>query len=651
MLLLEHRRNEAISGRTIAFGGGAGLVLRDCHDVLVSDCTIECVAGSGIEIAGDCTGVVVSNCVVRNVGCCGVEMGGGNRRKLERGGNRVVDCEITRFGQVQRVYAPGVRLGGCGNEVVRCKIHHAPHSAILYHGNEHLIADNDIFDVVRETGDAGAIYSGRDWTSQGNVLARNRIHDLGQSVSNGKSHDVFTMGIYLDDCDCGDTLVSNEFVRAGCAVMIGGGRENRVIGNTIADCDIGIHLDDRGVTWTQHWNNPNDPSWNLVKKAEDLGYRDEPWRSRYPRLAATMDDEPRLPKYNVFDGNTVTRCRIPYQFNVRDAVWSHADTFRSQATGLFYGAGKDETEDCALLSAMALSALVDMHSKDRANDVAKALLRLCGAAGVPGHVCRGMSRDGRTVNKGSSRDQITLFVHGLYRHYTSGMPDDATKAAIGGAFASIADRMLQNVTEANGWNALDADGKPDAAGVLKMWHVHPHEAARLPMVYLAAWKTTGDRRYLEAYEKIADEALDQSWGISRMTEAERRRIMPGHAFHQMNASLEVIRHADKARAGKAEALMKEVALLAARRFVSENGADGPWLSAAGSLACAVAMAAKIELVQKVLGPALYEEWERLANDCFLGLNGQTPPWEAMPARTFPLLSAQLRLIGQSHSSR
>ncbi len=640
---IKHLRGETVRGMTFAFGGGAGLVLRDCHDVLIADCTIECVGGTGIEIGGECSGVVVSNCVIRNVGGCGVIMSGGNRRRLEKGRNRVVDCEITRFALGQRVYAPGVMMNGCGNEIVGCRIHCAPHSAIIYGGNEHLIAGNEIYDVVKETGDAGAIYTGRDWTSQGNVLSGNHIHDLGQSVRNGKKHDVFTMGIYLDDCDCGDTLVSNRFERAGCAVMMGGGRDNIVIGNSMTDCDIGIHLDDRGATWMERWNNPKEAGWNLIKKAEDMGYREEPWLSRYPNLAKIMDDEPRLPKYNVFSGNTIARCRIPYQFNIFAATWEHAQTFRSETTGLYYGRSGDETEDCAILAGIALSAMVDKKDAARAKGVAEALLKLCGAAGVPGYVCRGISRDGKTVNRASSRDQVTHFVHGLYRYYASGMAPEDMKAEIKSAFAAVADRMLANVNEANGWNALDADGKPDAKGVLKMWNVQPHEAARLPMVYLAAWKVTGEERYREAYEKIADESIEQSMGVVLKPESWRRSSMPGYSFHQMNASLEVMRLADQARASKVEAVMKEVARLAAERFVAEKGADGPWLSAAADLACAVSMISKVEDISKVLGPELNARWESLADDCIYGLNGQPPLWESKPDRVFPLLSARLRL--------
>ena len=75
-------------------------------------------------------------------------------------------------------------------------------------------------------------------------------------------------------------------------------------------------------------------------------------------------------------------------------------------TGLFLGAGEDETEDCAIIAGLALSALVDKHDAARAKGVAKALLSL--GTIVPGYVCRGISRDGATVNRGSSRDPLRL---------------------------------------------------------------------------------------------------------------------------------------------------------------------------------------------------------------------------------------------------
>jgi len=182
---------------------------------------------------------------------------------------------------------------------------------VLYGGNEHLLEKNEVYRVVMETGDAGAFYTGRDWTSQGNVLRHNYIHDLG----GGDAKIVNTMGVYLDDCDCGDTIEGNIFYRAGLAIMIGGGRDNPVLNNLIIDCPIGLHIDSRGMTWP-HWNNPNDKSWCLEEKAKALNYTQPPWSVKYPRLAAIMDEEPRQPLNNPIRRNVFVDCsRKVYDFD------------------------------------------------------------------------------------------------------------------------------------------------------------------------------------------------------------------------------------------------------------------------------------------------------------------------------------------------
>ena len=154
-----------------------------------------------------------------------------------------------------------------------------------------------------ETGDAGAFYTGRDWTSQGNVLRHNYIHDLG----GGDAQHVNTMGMYFDDCDCGDTIVGNVFLRAGRAIMIGGGRDNPVLNNLVVACPIGLHIDARGMTW-QQWNNPADQSWCLEDKAKRFDYTQPPWSTKYPRLAAIMQEEPRQPLGNTIRRNVFVDC-------------------------------------------------------------------------------------------------------------------------------------------------------------------------------------------------------------------------------------------------------------------------------------------------------------------------------------------------------
>ncbi|MCB1228845.1 MAG: right-handed parallel beta-helix repeat-containing protein [Verrucomicrobiae bacterium] len=289
-------------GLDFEYGHGPGIVLRDTENVEIAGCTVANLAGSGISVSGGGRNTIRS-CDLFNLGAAGLTLSGGDRQTLTPADNVAENNHIHHYGRFQRTYAPGIGAYGCGQIVRHNRIHDAPHNAVLYGGNEHLFEDNEIFRVVMETGDSGAFYTGRDWTSQGNVLRHNYIHDLGA----GNEDATNTMGVYLDDCDSGDTIEGNVFLRAGRAIMIGGGRDNRVINNLVVDCPIGLHLDSRGMTWKQ-WNDPNSAGWNLEEKAEKLNYRKPPWSERYPSLAKIMSDSPREPLHNVIRNNVFVDC-------------------------------------------------------------------------------------------------------------------------------------------------------------------------------------------------------------------------------------------------------------------------------------------------------------------------------------------------------
>jgi hypothetical protein len=288
-------------GLDFLYGHGDGIIARNTESLEIAGCVIANLAGGGISISGSaCT---VRTCDLFNIGRGGISLGGGDRKSLNAARNAAENNHIHHFGIFQRTYAPGIGANGCGQIARNNCIHDAPHNAVLYGGNEHLFERNEVYRVVTETGDAGAFYSGRDWTSQGNVLRNNYIHDLGS----GNAEHVNTMGIYLDDCDCGDTLVGNVFYRAGRAIMIGGGRDNPVLNNLVIDCPIGLHIDSRGMTWKQ-WNNPAYKSWCLEEKAQRLDYTQPPWSTRYPRLAAIMNEQPRQPLGNTIRRNVFIDC-------------------------------------------------------------------------------------------------------------------------------------------------------------------------------------------------------------------------------------------------------------------------------------------------------------------------------------------------------
>ncbi len=301
LVKLNDVKHVKLMGLELQYGHADGIVARDTEQVEIAGCVIANLAGGGISLDGSSN--IVRSCDLYHIGRGGISLNGGDRQSLTPANNLAENNHIHHYGLFQRTYAPGIAANGCGQIARHNCIHDAPHNAVLYGGNEHLFERNEIYRVVMETGDAGAFYTGRDWTSQGNVLRQNFIHDLGS----GNAEHVNTMGIYLDDCDCGDTLEGNVFLRAGRALMIGGGRENPVLNNLVVDCPIGLHIDARGMTWKQ-WNDPADKSWSLEEKAERLNYTKEPWSSRYPRLAAIMSEQPREPLGNPIRHNVFVNC-------------------------------------------------------------------------------------------------------------------------------------------------------------------------------------------------------------------------------------------------------------------------------------------------------------------------------------------------------
>jgi hypothetical protein len=201
--------------------------------------------------------------------------------------------------------------------------------------------------------------------------------------------------------------------------------------------------------------------------------------------------------------------------------------------------------------------------RGQAAEVFAGLRRCATVHGVRGFVARNVCpEDGVSVYINSSRDQVTHFVHGLWQYYRSPLPDETTRQEIRTVLTDVAERMIEFVTPENDYDFLRADSQRCPLGICRMWKVQPHEAARLPMIYAAAWDVTRDERYREQWRKYVSEAIAQS--------ADPSEHKPAYALLQMQCSLEVL-HAlepDPALKATIHAHMLHVRDLAAKRFRS-----------------------------------------------------------------------------------
>lgn len=197
-------------------------------------------------------------------------------------------------------------------------------------------------------------------------------------------------------------------------------------------------------------------------------------------------------------------------------------------------------EDGMILGGAVLSMLCDRYAVTKEKDLrSKAAqvfrgMKLCGTVhGVPGYVARNVCpEDRKSVYINSSRDQVTHYVHGLWKYYHSPLVDEPAKVEIRKLCTEVAERMIAFVTPENDYDFCRADGQRCPLGICRMWNVQAHEAARLPMIYAAAWDVTQNERYREQWRKYAAEAIAQS-----TTPVESK---PAYALLQMQASLELL---------------------------------------------------------------------------------------------------------------
>lgn len=261
-----------IRGLTLEATRGNGIEIRDGTNVRVVGCLLRNLGNSGVTVERG-LGHGVAGCEILDTGDGGVSLSGGDRQTLQSGAHFVEDCHFQRGGRWSKCYVPAVSLTGVGLRASHNHIHDLPHCGILFWGNDHLIEFNDIHHVALETGDVGAIYTGRDYSFRGNRIRSNYIHETG-GVGMG------SMGVYMDDCVSGTEISGNVFYRVHWAMFIGGGRDHHVENNLFVDCDPAVRIDGRGLDQAPVWHGMVDGFMRQQLAAVPAAL----YRERYPEL-------------------------------------------------------------------------------------------------------------------------------------------------------------------------------------------------------------------------------------------------------------------------------------------------------------------------------------------------------------------------------
>ena len=285
-----------IRGLVLEATRGTAVAMEDCDHCRVVACTCRNLGNHGVTIFGG-TECGVVGCDMYGLGGGGIYLVGGDRKQLTPGGHYAENNHIEHYARWDRMYRPAVMISGVGNRVSHNLIHDAPHSAIVFGGNEHVIEMNDIHNVCHQSHDCGAIYAGRSWTLRGHVIRNNYLHHL-----YGK-HGGPCNGIYLDDLFSSAVVEGNVFYQVLRPVFLGGGRDNLVQNNIFVDCPKAMHIDARALGWC----GPH--ADGRIKEATEKGtiagdrFAEPPFSTRYPKLLELLGDEPKKPKGNIVRRN------------------------------------------------------------------------------------------------------------------------------------------------------------------------------------------------------------------------------------------------------------------------------------------------------------------------------------------------------------
>ena len=278
-----------LRGMTLETCRGTAVTITGGTQVRVVGCVIRNTGGWAVSLSGKQSGVI--GCDLYHLANGGVTMSGGDRKTLTPAGLYVDNCHLYRFGRWNPICKPGVQVSGVGNRVTHNLLHDAPHMAIMWGGNDHTFEFNEFHSVVYGANDAGIMYAGYNPAMRGHVIRYNYFHHVYGHEGRGCN------GVYLDDMFCSATIFGNIFYQVPRAAFIGGGHDNVVENNIFVDCKPALHVDARMMGWAS-------ASVPVMKqRLEDVPYREEPWRSRYPQLLTYLDGNYAEPRGNIVARN------------------------------------------------------------------------------------------------------------------------------------------------------------------------------------------------------------------------------------------------------------------------------------------------------------------------------------------------------------
>lgn len=265
--------------------GGHLFYMKNCRNIKINNCNLHHSGRGAVYIDGGYN-IDVSGCSIHDTGLNAVFIQScGDRNTLTSGNVNIVNNDISNTGidsGTARMGCIAIWKSTVGVTVKNNNIHRIRESAIFYFGDGHDISYNEFAYCINDTDDAGAVYSGNDWSCWGNVIHHNFIHDSG--LFKKRKSDYKLSGYFLDDRQSGQEFKNNIVAMNNTdyttGFKIGGGRDNVMKDNIFVNSQYGIFTEDRtaGTSFSAMESN------GCYTGLKDIPYTSSVYLEKYPGI-------------------------------------------------------------------------------------------------------------------------------------------------------------------------------------------------------------------------------------------------------------------------------------------------------------------------------------------------------------------------------
>lgn len=299
-------------GLGISQNYGDAICGRKCHHVTIDNCSFSNIGSQAVALY-ETPNVVVKNSTLSGINGAGIYITSGESNeevsKLIPSGIKILNNHIYNVGFDIRLMGTGTEVYGTRAEVKNNVIHLSNNRAVSVMGADAEISYNELYNLIRDTADAGGIYNGGRWTKYGTDISYNYLHDFGIEKYKDAEH---TSAIFLDDTMSGqyvhDNIIINDYISkykpndgryfGSYGVNINGGRDNTVKNNIFAGMDYAVRNTD--MTNRENLFEDNESYKSRLNELKEFAetYGSSKLIKKYPQIAENYRDIMSTGKFN-----------------------------------------------------------------------------------------------------------------------------------------------------------------------------------------------------------------------------------------------------------------------------------------------------------------------------------------------------------------